>query len=185
MSKNIPPVKCLWGAGWLDSLEEILEHIYERDKNSKDKYTAREADNAYRLLGKIRQYKREESDGSTSVLFFEREASDLIFLLLCECEFNRAMLYKHRESENQLKIGLCETMMSIGKLLGISDVKQDSQFEVIEVVSETIPQEKSEVNHDDAPVEQSGNIDKIDIPAFDDDFSFEFEDEFTCPDSET
>ena len=76
MAKNTPPVKCYWSTDFVDELVKILETYKDDDRfENESKYMNY-------LIDKINTYRRDNDDGGTSLFFFEREASELLFILL-------------------------------------------------------------------------------------------------------
>ncbi len=73
---RIPPVQCEWGHGWNDELIHMLDKFIEENSE----HPADVAD-AKKIKDNVKRFGRSNNDGE-SFYMFEREAADLIFLLL-------------------------------------------------------------------------------------------------------
>ena len=73
---RIPPVQCEWGHGWNEELIHMLNKFI--DYNSKDEH---DVASAKRIIDNIEHYGRSNDDGETFYMF-EREAANLVYLLL-------------------------------------------------------------------------------------------------------
>ena len=73
---RIPPVQCEWGHGWNGELIHMLNKFIEENPEHSD-----DVADAKRIIDNIERYGRSNDDGE-SFYMFEREAADLIYLLL-------------------------------------------------------------------------------------------------------